>query len=128
MKTCKKLLAIALVAAVLLTTLVSGLVVSAADANTLVIGTTEIVKGTATADVEFTLTYAEATKAPHSLCTITADEGLTLTALTLGAVDYVKVGDTVVDDELVADAAKITIDDNGKNIAAGKVLFESAVD
>ena len=129
MKTCKKLLAVTIALVLLVSTFVSGLVVSAADANTLVIGTTEIAKGTATADVEFTLTYAEATKAPHSLCTITAADGLTLTALTLGAVDYVTVGDTTVDDdELVADAAKITIDDDGKNIAAGKVLFESAVD
>jgi len=129
MKNAKKLLAIAIALVMLVSTLVSGLVVSAADANTLVIGTTEIVKGTATADVQFVLTFAEATKAPHSLCTITAAEGLTLSELKIDAVDYVSIGDTPVeDDELIDADAEVTINNDGKNIAAGKVLFESAVD
>ena len=134
MKTCKKLLAITIALVLLVSTLVSGLVVSAADATTtLAIGTTTIKEGTTTADVEFVLTFAAPTKTPHSLCTITAADGLTLTAIEVdqAKTKYVKQGEDGqwVDDELITDEeAKVTIDNDGKNLAAGKVLVESAAD
>ena len=134
MKTCKKLLAITIALVLLVSTLVSGLVVSAADATTtLAIGTTTIKEGTTTADVEFVLTFAAPTKTPHSLCTITAADGLTLTAIKVdqAKTKYVKQGEDGQweDDELITDEeAKVTIDNDGKNLAAGKVLVESAAD
>lgn len=134
MKTCKKLLAITMALVLLVSTLVSGLVVSAADATaTLAIGTTTIKEGDTTADVEFVLTFAAPTKTPHSLCTITAADDLTLTAIEVdqAKTEYVKQGEDGqwTDDELIIDEeAMVTIDNNGKNLAAGKVLVESAAD
>ena len=119
MKTCKKLLAITIALVLLVSTLVSGLVVSAADATTLAIGTTTIKEGTTTADVEFVLTFAAPTKTPHSLCTITAADGLTLTAIEVdqAKTKYVKQGEDGqwADDELITDEEAIQ---TSKNLAS----------
>lgn len=127
----KSLLSFALAATMLFSTVFVG--ANAEDATpktgTLNIGTATVEVGEPTATVDFTLTFDEAVKSPHSLCTIVSD--YELTKLAVKSVDGTVVADdenlAEGDDDLVS-SATVKISNNGLNLAAKKVIFESGVD
>lgn len=127
----KSLLSFALAATMLFSTVFVG--ANAEDATpktgTLNIGTATVEVGEPTATVDFTLTFDEAVKSPHSLCTIISD--YELTNLAVKSVDGTVVADdenlAEGDDDLVS-SATVKISNNGLNLAAKKVIFESGVD
>ena len=125
-KTCKKLLASALAAAMLITTFVSSFVVSAATTGTLTIEDTTITVGAEEAVVNFELAFDAFVEAPHELATITANPALTIKDIALVDVTYETAPVDPEDPEIESPALKIKTDGINKN--AGKVLFESGVD
>lgn len=122
MKNAKKLLAIAIALVMLVSTLVSGLVVSAATPGSLTVAETTTVEVGEQAIVNFNINFGETpVNALHMLATITSD--LAIVDAELGAVTYPN-GEPVVDDELESPALRL----DTKNLEAGKILFESGVD
>ncbi len=120
-KTCKKLLASAIAATMLISTFVSSLVVSAANVGTLTIGTTEITQGTTEAEVTLTYSYDPAVAAPHNLITIDSD--FDLTAVELVSVNGTALKDFPVEDDLIMCPVNIAEGDLEANLAEGKILL-----
>ncbi len=114
----KKLLASALAAAMVVSSMVGTLVTSAADTvGTITAGTVNAVVGetdTITADIN--IAFPNGVVAPHNIITIALD-GYTLSDVELGEVTYTS-----------ATEGKVEIDADGSNLAAGKVLLECPVD
>lgn len=106
----KKLLASALAAAMVVSSMVGTLVTSAAtNTGSIAVESLTIEPGTATFDADITITFDAEIKSPHAILDIAA-EGYTLT------------GVTSADTKL-----KIEANDGGENYAEGKVLIETDV-
>ena len=114
----KKLLASALAAAMVISSMVGTLVTSAAETvGTITAATVEKTVGeTDTIDVAIDIAFPNGVVAPHNIITV-ALEGYTLTNVALGDVTYTST-----------DLGVVEIDPDGSNYAAGKVLLEAPVD
>ena len=124
MKTCKKLLAITIALALFVTTLVSGLVVSAAEPYSVTIANTEFTAGE-DATVNVTVDFnGDEISALHMLATI--ETTLTIADAAIVSVDY--AGDYVDPGDTELEVPALRIKNDGKNLEAGKILFESGVD
>ena len=114
----KKLLASALAAAMVVSSMIGTMVTSAATSvGTITAGTVNAVVGetdTVTADIN--IAFTEGVVAPHNIITVALD-GYTLSDVTLGGVTYTSDTEGVV-----------SIDADGSNLAAGKILLECPVD
>lgn len=131
MKTCKKLLAITIALVLLVSTLVSGLVVSAAEVGTLVLTSQPITESDAdqTVTVDLTFDYTEAVAAPHNLVTLSTDSTFVLESIVVTSVNGIAASeyDTETDPEgeVSANPCPIYIKENGINLSEGKFILEA---
>lgn len=115
----KKLLASALAAAMVISSMVGTLVTSAAETvGTITAGTVNAVVGeTDTVAADINIAFPNGVVAPHNIITVALD-GYNLSEVALGTVTYAEGSAEGV----------VSIDADGSNLAAGKILLECPVD